>query len=159
MPVNQPTLLPPPERASSPQLGMREDTWRAPKSLGRSHSSNATSLKGAVGGSHQLRLVYTTCQVPLPPRLHATIGGAHAERASNFEHRGAMSGHSKWKTIKHQKGVADAKRSQVFTKYGRNSSAPARKAALDPENNPRLRLAIDRAREQNMPKDNIERAI
>jgi len=70
-----------------------------------------------------------------------------------------MSGHSKWKTIKHQKGVADAKRSQVFTKYGREISVAARQGGPDPENNPRLRLAIDRAREQNMPKDNIERAI
>jgi YebC/PmpR family DNA-binding regulatory protein len=70
-----------------------------------------------------------------------------------------MSGHSKWKTIKHQKGVADAKRSQVFTKYGREISVAARQGGPDPESNPRLRLAIDRAREQNMPKDNIERAI
>jgi YebC/PmpR family DNA-binding regulatory protein len=70
-----------------------------------------------------------------------------------------MSGHSKWKTIKHQKGVADAKRSQVFTKYGREISVAARQGGPDPEGNPRLRLAIDRAREQNMPKDNIERAI
>jgi YebC/PmpR family DNA-binding regulatory protein len=70
-----------------------------------------------------------------------------------------MSGHSKWKTIKHQKGVADAKRSQVFTKFGREISVAARQGGPDPENNPRLRLAIDRAREQNMPKDNIERAI
>ena len=70
-----------------------------------------------------------------------------------------MSGHSKWKTIKHQKGVADAKRSQVFTKFGREISVAARQGGPDPESNPRLRLAIDRAREQNMPKDNIERAI
>jgi YebC/PmpR family DNA-binding regulatory protein len=70
-----------------------------------------------------------------------------------------MSGHSKWKTIKHQKGVADAKRSQVFTKFGHEIAVAARQGGPDPENNPRLRLAIDRAREQNMPKDNIERAI
>jgi YebC/PmpR family DNA-binding regulatory protein len=70
-----------------------------------------------------------------------------------------MSGHSKWKTIKHQKGVADAKRSQVFTKFGREISVAARQGGPDPESNPRLRLAIDRAREANMPKDNIERAI
>jgi len=70
-----------------------------------------------------------------------------------------MSGHSKWKTIKRQKGVTDAKRSQVFTKFGHEISVAARQGGPDPESNPRLRLAIDRAREQNMPKDNIERAI
>jgi YebC/PmpR family DNA-binding regulatory protein len=70
-----------------------------------------------------------------------------------------MSGHSKWKSIKHQKGVADSKRSQVFTKFGHEISVAARQGGPDPDSNPRLRLAIDRAREQNMPKDNIERAI
>src|SRR3990170_3683972 len=70
-----------------------------------------------------------------------------------------MAGHSKWKQIKRQKGVADAKRSQVFTKLGREITVAAKHGGPDPEGNPRLRLAIDRAREQNMPKDNIERAI
>ena len=70
-----------------------------------------------------------------------------------------MAGHSKWKQIKRAKGVADAKRSQVFTRLGREVSVAARAGGADPEANPRLRLAIDRAREQNMPKDNIERAI
>ena len=70
-----------------------------------------------------------------------------------------MAGHSKWKQIKRAKGVADVKRSQVFTRLGREVSVAARAGGADPEANPRLRLAIDRAREQNMPKDNIERAI
>jgi YebC/PmpR family DNA-binding regulatory protein len=70
-----------------------------------------------------------------------------------------MAGHSKWKQIKRQKGVTDAKRSQVFTKFGHEISVAARQGGPDPDSNPRLRLAIDRAREQNMPKDNIERAI
>src|SRR3990172_7863871 len=70
-----------------------------------------------------------------------------------------MFGHYKWKKIKRQKGVTDAKRSQVFTKFGHEISVAARQGGPDPESNPRLRLAIDRAREQNMPKDNIERAI
>jgi YebC/PmpR family DNA-binding regulatory protein len=70
-----------------------------------------------------------------------------------------MAGHSKWKQIKRAKGVADVKRSQVFTRLGREVSVAARAGGPDPEANPRLRLAIDRAREQNMPKDNIERAI
>jgi YebC/PmpR family DNA-binding regulatory protein len=70
-----------------------------------------------------------------------------------------MAGHSKWKQIKRAKGVADAKRSQVFTKMAREIAVAARAGGPDPEMNARLRLAIDRAREQNMPKDNIERAI
>jgi YebC/PmpR family DNA-binding regulatory protein len=70
-----------------------------------------------------------------------------------------MAGHSKWKQIKRAKGVADHKRSQVFTRLGREVSVAARAGGSDPEMNPRLRLAIDRARAENMPKDNVERAI
>lgn len=70
-----------------------------------------------------------------------------------------MAGHSKWKQIKRSKGVADVKRGQVFTRLGREVSVAARAGGPDPEGNPRLRLAIDRARAENMPKDNIDRAI
>ena len=70
-----------------------------------------------------------------------------------------MSGHSKWSQIKRQKGLADARRGQVFTKLGREITVAARQGGADPETNARLRLAIERAREANMPKDNIERAI
>ena len=70
-----------------------------------------------------------------------------------------MSGHSKWSQIKRQKGVADARRGQLFTKLGREISVAARQGRGDSETNPRLRLAIERARDANMPKDNIERAI
>jgi YebC/PmpR family DNA-binding regulatory protein len=70
-----------------------------------------------------------------------------------------MSGHSKWSTIKRQKGAADAKRGQLFTKLAREISIAARQGLPDPDANTRLRLAVDRARAANMPKDNIERAI
>ena len=70
-----------------------------------------------------------------------------------------MSGHSKWSTIKRKKGVADAKRGKIFTQLIRELGAAARLGGGDPGANPRLRLAIDRARGQNMPKDNIDRAI
>ena len=70
-----------------------------------------------------------------------------------------MSGHSKWSTIKHQKGVADNKRGQLFTKLGKEITVATRHGGGDPEANSRLRLAIERARDANMPKDNIERAI
>ena len=70
-----------------------------------------------------------------------------------------MSGHSKWATIKHKKGAADAKRGQMFTKLIKEISIAARMGGGDPEGNPRLRTAILKARGANMPKDNIDRAI
>lgn len=70
-----------------------------------------------------------------------------------------MSGHSKWATIKHAKGAADAKRGQLFTKFIKEISIAAKMGGGDPNANPRLRTAILKARGANMPKDNIERAI
>jgi len=69
-----------------------------------------------------------------------------------------MSGHSKWAQIKRQKGAADAKRGQLFTKLGREIAVAAREGA-DPAANARLRLAMQRARDANMPMDTIDRAI
>ena len=70
-----------------------------------------------------------------------------------------MSGHSKWSTIKHKKGAADAKRGKIFTKLIKEITVAARLGGGDPEANPRLRHAISAARSQNMPKDTFERAI
>jgi len=70
-----------------------------------------------------------------------------------------MSGHSKWSTIKHKKGAADAKRGKIFTKLIKEITVAARMGGGDPEGNPRLRTAIAAARAENMPKDNIERGI
>ncbi len=70
-----------------------------------------------------------------------------------------MSGHSKWSTIKRKKGAADAKRGAVFTRLTREIVMAARDGGSDPNANFRLRLAVDKARSENMPKDNIERAI
>ena len=70
-----------------------------------------------------------------------------------------MSGHSKWATIKRKKGAADAKRGQVFTRLTREIVMAAREGGGDPDTNFRLRLAVDKARAQSMPKDNIDRAI
>ena len=70
-----------------------------------------------------------------------------------------MSGHSHWATIRRKKGAADAKRGQVFTRLAREIALAARDGGGDADSNIRLALAIDRARSQNMPKDNIERAI
>ena len=70
-----------------------------------------------------------------------------------------MSGHSKWKTIKHQKGVADARKGQLFTRLAREIAIAAREGGGGLDSNFRLRLAVDKARSNSMPKENIERAI
>jgi YebC/PmpR family DNA-binding regulatory protein len=70
-----------------------------------------------------------------------------------------MAGHSKWASIKHKKKAVDAKRGQLFTKLTRAITVAAREGGGDPEGNPSLALAIQKARDASMPKDNIERAI
>ncbi|MGZ8829835.1 MAG: YebC/PmpR family DNA-binding transcriptional regulator [Thermoanaerobaculia bacterium] len=70
-----------------------------------------------------------------------------------------MSGHSKWHTIKHKKGAADAKRGKVFTRIIKEMTVAARMGGGDPAANPRLRAAVAEAKANNMPKDNVERAI
>ncbi|PLY00167.1 MAG: YebC/PmpR family DNA-binding transcriptional regulator [Desulfuromonas sp.] len=70
-----------------------------------------------------------------------------------------MAGHSKWANIKHRKGAQDAKRGKVFTKLIKEITVAAKIGGGDPETNPRLRLAIDKGKQANMPKDNIDRAI
>ena len=73
--------------------------------------------------------------------------------------RGIMAGHSKWANIKHKKAAQDAKRGKIFTRLIKEITVAARLGGGDPASNPRLRLAVDKAYEQNMPKDNVERAI
>ncbi len=70
-----------------------------------------------------------------------------------------MSGHNKWSTIKHKKGAADAKRGKIFTKLIREITMAAKTGGADPNTNPRLRTAINSAKGENMPADNIERAV
>jgi YebC/PmpR family DNA-binding regulatory protein len=70
-----------------------------------------------------------------------------------------MSGHNKWSTIKRKKGAADAKRGQLFTRLAREIAMAAREGGADPESNFKLRLAVDRAKRESMPKENIDRAI
>jgi len=70
-----------------------------------------------------------------------------------------MAGHSKWANIKHRKGAQDAKRGKIFTKIIKEITVASRIGGGDPESNPRLRTALDKAKQSNMPKDNIDRAI
>ena len=70
-----------------------------------------------------------------------------------------MAGHSKWANIKHRKGAQDAKRGKIFTKIIKELTVAARIGGGDPDANPRLRTAIDKAKQANMPKDNMDRAI
>ena len=70
-----------------------------------------------------------------------------------------MAGHSKWANIQHRKGRQDAKRGKVFTKLIKEITVAARMGGSDPNFNPRLRMAVDKAKGENMPGDNIDRAI
>src|SRR5271154_7466787 len=70
-----------------------------------------------------------------------------------------MSGHSKWATIKHKKGALDAKRGKIFPRLNKEISIAAKNGGGDPDSNPRLRTAILAAKAENMPQDNIKRAI
>ncbi|MBN2302248.1 MAG: YebC/PmpR family DNA-binding transcriptional regulator [Lentisphaerae bacterium] len=70
-----------------------------------------------------------------------------------------MSGHSKWKTIQHKKGAADAKRGKIFSKLSKELMVVAKQGGSDPEKNPALRTLLQKAKSSNMPSDNIERAI
>ena len=70
-----------------------------------------------------------------------------------------MAGHSKWANIQHRKGRQDAKRGKIFTRLIKEITVAARMGGADPDMNPRLRLAVDKATDNNVPKDNIERAI
>ena len=70
-----------------------------------------------------------------------------------------MSGHSKWSTIKHKKGVTDARRGKLFTKLAKEIIVAARQGGEDIDKNFRLRLAIQKAKDSNMPNDTIQRAV
>jgi len=70
-----------------------------------------------------------------------------------------MAGHSKWSNIKHRKGAQDKRRAQLFTKLAKEVTIAAKEGGKDINFNPRLRLALEKAKKQSMPKDNIDRAI
>ncbi len=70
-----------------------------------------------------------------------------------------MSGHSKWATTKHKKAAADAQRGKIFTKITKEITVAAKEGGGDPDKNPKLRLVLSKAKDANMPKDNIEKAI
>ena len=70
-----------------------------------------------------------------------------------------MAGHSKWANVQHRKNRQDAKRGRIFTRLIKEITVAARLGGGDPDSNPRLRLAVDKAYANNMPKDNVERAV
>jgi YebC/PmpR family DNA-binding regulatory protein len=90
---------------------------------------------------------------------HANIPQFCCKAMNQIEGDFEMSGHNKWSTIKHKKGAADAKRGKIFTKLIKEITVAAKIGGADPGGNPRLRTAIDKAKAENMPKDNVERAI
>src|ERR687891_2445110 len=84
---------------------------------------------------------------------------ASTSSSSTWSERRRMSGHSKWSSIKHKKGAADAKRGKLFSKLSRAIIVAAREGGPDPDANATLAAAVQKARDNSMPKDNIERAI
>src|SRR5512137_1454811 len=96
---------------------------------------------------------------PLAPFLLPCPPSQEADRRVPRRWRSDMSGHNKWSTIKHKKGKADAKRGKIFSKLVKEITVSARMGGGDPDGNPRLRQAVDKAKAESMPKDNIERAI
>ena len=88
------------------------------------------------------------------------VGSVHGPiMAKSSEGKGLMAGHNKWSSIKHKKGAKDKKRAKIFTKLIKEITVAARMGGGDPGGNPRLRLALTNARANNMPRDNIERAV
>src|SRR5690606_8234016 len=83
----------------------------------------------------------------------------HTQVSTDTARGGAMAGHSQFKNIMHRKGRQDAARSKLFSKLSREITVAVKEGGPDPAANPRLRLAIQQARGENMPKDNIDRAI
>jgi len=105
-------------------------------------------------------------RAPAPVKLDLEICAARAHIRARFSFFPSfrtgfvvMAGHSKWANIQHRKGRQDAKRSKIFSKLSKEITVAAKMGAPDPEFNPRLRLAIQAAKAQSMPKDNIDRAI
>src|SRR5207237_384566 len=94
-----------------------------------------------------------------PSQDDRVVPGSSRDLAAKLDSGAAMSGHSKWHSIKHKKAVVDARRGQQFTKLARAITVAAREGGGDPEGNPALGLAVQKARDASMPKDNIERAI
>jgi YebC/PmpR family DNA-binding regulatory protein len=78
---------------------------------------------------------------------------------ARFRQEDIMAGHSKWSSIKHKKGITDARRGKIFSKLIKEITVAARLGGGDPASNPRLRTAIQAAKNENMPKDNMERAV
>jgi len=105
-------------------------------------------------GSEQHRDEYRRRGHP-PCRACALGTGRHL----HVHRMAGMSGHSKWSSIKHKKGAADAKRGKLFTKLARAITVAARDGGPDPDGNPALATAVQKAREASMPKENIQRAI
>ncbi len=91
--------------------------------------------------------------------MNGSLPRRAAKQATSRPRLSAVSGHSKWASIKHKKAVVDARRGQHFTKLARAITVAAREGGGDPDGNPALALAIQKARDASMPKDNIERAV
>src|SRR5262245_53299978 len=138
-------------RSCSPSVVLPAPAWPARTTLRRwGRSTLLVVMSDAILVQQGCRMGARTGPFERPPE-----GSGH----SSPVYSRPMSGHSKWSTIKRQKGANDAKRGAVFTKVAREIGIAARAGGGDPDANYRLRLAMDKARSVNMPADNIKRAI
>jgi YebC/PmpR family DNA-binding regulatory protein len=113
-------------------------------------------MRRSSNGSFLSERVISNHDAPVPRNLPRSDSRRPTAYSVDSE---VMSGHSKWHSIKHKKAVVDARRGQHFTKLARAVTVAAREGGGDPDGNPSLALAIQKARDASMPKDNIERAI
>src|ERR1017187_2979563 len=129
------------QRGDRPPVGRCRQAARADRLGASGHAGRGAGKNGAVVPRASRRAESLIADGAVPPRLVL------------------MSGHSKWHSIKHKKAIVDARRGQHFTKLARAVTVAAREGGGEPDGNPALSLAIQRARDASMPKDNIERAI
>src|ERR1035441_9111602 len=128
------------QRGDRPPVGRCRQAARADRLGASGHAGRGAGKNGAVAPPPSRRPESLIADGAVPPRLVL------------------MSGHSKWHSIKHKKAIVDARRGQHFTKLARAVTVAAREGGGDPDGNPALALAIQKARDASMPKDNIERA-
>src|ERR1017187_6555333 len=128
------------QRGDRPPVGRCRQAARADRLGASGHAGRGAGKNGAVVPRASRRAESLIADGAVPPRLVL------------------MSGHSKWHSIKHKKAIVDARRGQHFTKLARAVTVAAREGGGDPDGNPALALAIQKARDASMPKDNIERA-
>src|SRR6188474_2980070 len=147
-------------------VSRRTSTWPATRSRSEASSSgrrasarSGTASRCSASSTASPCSCATGASCSRPSIRSSRTISACTSRSWRWSRRRAVSGHSKWSSIKHKKGAADAKRGQLFSKLSRAIIVAAKEGGADPSANLALQNAIEKARSYSMPKDNIERAI